>query len=140
MMAGIRSRGTKPELVVRKALHMCGYRFRLDSKVGKIKPDIVLVSRKVAVFVHGCYFHQHKGCKLAYSDRNYTQKWVEKFEANRQRDSRVEDELLSKGWRIAVVWECVTRNPGEFEKVVVQLNQFIRDHEVNLFESYYRKI
>jgi hypothetical protein len=52
-----------------------GYRFRLDSKVGKIKPDIVLRSRKVAIFVHGCYWHQHEGCKLAYSDRDYIEKW-----------------------------------------------------------------
>lgn len=140
MMAGIRSRDTKPELIVRKALHRRGYRFRLDSKVGKIKPDIVLASRKVAVFVHGCYFHQHAGCRLAYSDRNYSQKWLDKFEANRQRDHRVKEELLSRGWRVAIVWECVTRNASELEKVVIQLDQFIRDYDVSLFESGYRKV
>ena len=140
MMAGIRSRDTKPELIVRKALHRLGYRFRLDSKIGRIKPDIVLSSRKVVVFVHGCYFHQHKGCSLAYSDRTYSQKWLDKFEANRQRDYRVNEELLSKGWRVAIIWECVTRNTSEFEKMVTQLNQFVLDHDVSFFESGYRKV
>jgi len=108
-MSGIRSSNTKPELIVRKALHELGYRYRLDSKIRKIKPDIVLRSHKVAVFVHGCYWHQHKGCKLAYSDRNYSDKWLKKFNDNKVRDQRVTEQLLEQGWRVVVIWECVTQ-------------------------------
>jgi DNA mismatch endonuclease (patch repair protein) len=74
MMSGIRSSNIHPEILTRKALHSLGYRFRLDSKIEKIKPDTVLRKHKVAIFTHGCYWHQHEGCKLAYSDRNYSDK------------------------------------------------------------------
>ena len=110
MMSGIRSSNTKPEILTRKALHKLGYRFRLDSKVGKIKPDIVLRKHKVVVFTHGCYWHQHEGCILAYSDRNYSDKWKKKFKANRHRDQRVELQLKEEGWRVAVIWKCATRD------------------------------
>ena len=140
MMSGIRSSDTKPEILARKALHRIGYRFRLDSKIGKIKPDIVLTSRKVAIFLHGCYFHQHEGCTLAYSDRNYSSKWRDKFEANKQRDLRVTEALLHKGWRVAIVWECVTRNTIEFNKVMAELDDFIKHEGPVFFESDYRKI
>ena len=114
MMSGIRSSNTKPEVLTRKALHKLGYRFRLDSKVGKIKPDIVLRKHKVAVFTHGCYWHQHEDCKLAYSDRAYEEKWLKKFEANKQRDQRVLEQLKDQGWRVAVIWECATRDSSIF--------------------------
>jgi DNA mismatch endonuclease Vsr len=139
MMAGIRSSDTRPEIVTRKALHKLGYRFRLDSRIGKIKPDIVLTRRKVTVFLHGCYFHQHEGCKLAYSDRNYSKKWRDKFEANRQRDQRVNATLLEKGWRVAVIWECVTRDENVFRKTMTMLDSFIKEEQGTFFESDYRK-
>lgn len=140
MMSGIRSSDTKPEVLTRKALHSLGYRYRLDSKVGKIKPDVVLRCHKVAVFTHGCYWHQHKGCKLAYSDRDYEDKWRKKFEDNRKRDQRVLDQLKTIGWRVAVIWECATRNSTEFEKTIKQLDKFIRTGTSQYFESKYRKI
>ena len=139
MMAGIRSSNTKPEVLTRRALHQLGYRFRLDSKVGKIKPDIVLRSRKVAIFTHGCYWHQHKGCKLAYSDREYSDKWKKKFEDNRQRDQRVLEQLTEQGWRVAVIWECVTREAEIFEGVIERLNQWIKTGNGQYFESNYKK-
>jgi DNA mismatch endonuclease (patch repair protein) len=108
MMAGIRSSNTKPEVVTRSALHRLGYRFRLGSKVGKIKPDIVLRGRKVAIFVHGCYWHQHEGCKLAYSDRDYADKWKVKFDTNKKRDIAVLEGLIGSGWRVAILWEYAT--------------------------------
>jgi DNA mismatch endonuclease (patch repair protein) len=83
-----------PEVLTRKALHGLGYRFRLDSKIGKITPDIVLRKWKIAIFVHGCYWHQHNGCKFAYSDRSYSEKWQKKFADNKSRDIRVIDSLL----------------------------------------------
>jgi len=138
MMSGIRSRNTKPEVLTRKALHKLGYRFSLKSKVGKIKPDIVLRSRKVAVFTHGCYWHQHKGCKLAYSDRKYSGSWVEKFKANIERDERVKNQLLSDEWRVAGVWECSTRNAEQFEIVMTELDSFIKGNKA-CYESHYKK-
>ncbi len=139
MMSGIRSSNTKPEILTRKVLHRLGYRFRLDSKIGKIKPDIVLRNRKVAIFTHGCYWHQHKGCKLAYSDRNYSDKWKKKFHDNQQRDLRVVEQLAENGWRIAIIWECATREPQIFENVINQLSTWIKAGEGQYFESEYRK-
>jgi DNA mismatch endonuclease (patch repair protein) len=139
MMSGIRSSNTKPEVLTRKALHRLGYRFRLDSKIGKIKPDIVLPSLHVAVFVHGCYWHQHEGCKLAYSDRNYSEKWKKKFTDNRARDIRVIDSLFEQKWRVAVIWECATRDFQIFEEVISDLNTWIKNGDSAYFESGYRK-
>jgi len=140
MMTGIRSNNTKPEILIRKALHKLGYRFRLDSKVGKIKPDIVLRSYKVAVFAHGCFWHQHIGCKLAYSDRNYSEKWKKKFEENRKRDQRVLEQLIIQGWRVVVIWECATRNGTEFAKIIKMLDEFIHNKTPQYFESSFREI
>ena len=139
MMSGIRNRNTKPEILTRKALHRLGYRFRLDSKIGKIKPDIVLPSRKIAIFTHGCYWHQHRGCKLAYSDREYSAKWKKKFQDNRERDTRVFEQLKKEGWRIAVIWECATRDPVVFKQVINQLDTWIKSDNSQYFESKYRK-
>ena len=139
MMSGIRSSNTKPEVLTRRALHRLGYRFRLDSKAGKIKPDIVLRSRKVAIFVHGCYWHQHKGCKLAYSDREYSAKWQTKFENNQLRDQRVLEQLDREGWRVAVIWECATRDTEVFNDLINQLNTWIQSQDSQHFESFYRK-
>ncbi|MDH5388530.1 MAG: very short patch repair endonuclease [Gammaproteobacteria bacterium] len=139
MMSGIRSSNTKPEVLTRKALHRLGYRFRLDSKVGKIKPDIVLRSLKVAVFTHGCYWHQHQGCKLAYSDRDYADKWKNKFEDNQKRDQRVLNELTNQGWRVAVIWECTTREAEVFQDVIGNLDVWIKTGDSSYFESDYQK-
>lgn len=139
MMSGIRSSNTKPEVLTRKALHNLGYRYRLDSRIGKIKPDLVLPSRKVAIFVHGCYWHQHKGCRLAYSDRSYSEKWRNKFTENRLRDKRIVDTLMKNGWRVAVIWECATREKNVFTHVMNSLHQWIQSGESKYFESDYTK-
>jgi len=139
MMAGIHSKNTKPEILTREALHRLGYRFRLDSKIGKIKPDIVLRKHKAAIFTNGCYWHQHEGCKLAYSDRNYSDKWKKKFTDNLQRDHRVSKQLLDNKWRVAVIWECATRDTSVFEEVIIQLDQWLRCSDSSYFESQYRK-
>ena len=140
MMSGIRSSNTKPEILTRKALHRLGYRFKLDIRVGKIKPDIVLRRYKVAIFTHGCYWHKHEGCKLAYSDRNYSDKWKKKFEDNRLRDQRVLKQLTEAGWRVAVIWECATREAEIFEDVLEKLDVWIQVDESQYFESDYKKI
>jgi DNA mismatch endonuclease, patch repair protein len=137
-MSGIRSSNTKPEVLTRKALHRLGYRFRLDTRIGKIKPDIVLCCHKVAVFVHGCYWHQHEGCKLAYSDRIYPAKWKQKFEDNKQRDQRVLNALKEEGWRVAVIWECTTRKNSEFDDTIQRLDEFVQTCGSWCFETDYR--
>lgn len=139
-MSGIRSSDTKPEILIRKALHRAGYRFRLGSKVGRVRPDVVLRSRNIAIFVHGCYWHQHSGCKLAYSNRKYSEEWQKKFVDNQNRDQRVEKQLLADGWRIAVFWECVTRNSEAFAEEFSRLQNWIGSEEFGIFETRYKRI
>jgi len=142
MMSTIRSANTKPEILTRTALHRLGYRYRLDSKVriqGKqIKPDIVLRKNNVIVFVHSCFFHQHPDCRLAYSGRSYSEFWKQKFEKNRTRDDKQKNALLDMGWRVAVVWECGTRNKDQFKKIVLQLDRFIKGEKEPYFESSFK--
>ena len=138
-MAGIRSKNTKPEILIRKALHSSGYRFRLGSKVDSVRPDVVLRSRKIAIFAHGCYWHQHPGCKLAYSNRKYSEEWQKKFADNRNRDQRVEKQLLADDWRVAVFWECATRSSEIFVEEFSRLQNWIESEESGVFETRYKR-
>lgn len=112
MMAGIRGKDTKPELAVRKALHALGLRYRLHAKDLPGKPDIVFPKYKAAVFVHGCFWHRHEGCRFATTPATRPEFWSEKFAANVERDSRKQAELEAAGWRQRVVWECDVREHG----------------------------
>ena len=105
MMAGIRGRDTKPELLVRKYLHAMGLRFRLKSKLPG-KPDLVFPKYGTAVFVHGCFWHRHTGCKYAATPSTNEPFWTQKFLDNVARDKRVQDQLRNANWRVIVVWEC----------------------------------
>ncbi len=115
MMAGIRSSNTKPELVLRRNLHAQGFRYRLKTKVLGCTPDVVLRKYKVAIFVHGCFWHRHKQCKYATMPKTNTQKWSLKFEENEKRDSRIEAVLLESGWRVAIIWECWLKRKMELD-------------------------
>lgn len=106
MMAGIRSANTRPELVVRKALHRRGFRYRIQVRGLPGSPDIVLPRYKAVVFVHGCFWHRHAGCTKAATPKTREAFWQAKFAANVERDQRNVAALLSLGWRVAVVWEC----------------------------------
>lgn len=110
MMSGIGGRNTKPEIVVRKALFAAGFRFRLHGKDLPGRPDVVLPRRRIAVFVHGCFWHAHPGCRYAKIPATRRNFWEGKLAANVERDRRVRDSLLSAGWRVLVVWECATRS------------------------------
>lgn len=105
LMGRIRGRNTGPEMTVRKLLHAMGYRFRLQARELPGKPDIVFRSRRVAVFVHGCFWHRHD-CGLAYVPKTRPDFWQRKFEANVARDRRTKQELEAAGWQVVVVWEC----------------------------------
>jgi len=110
-MAGIHSRHTKPELVVRRLVFSMGYRYRLHRKDLPGKPDLVFPSRKKVIFVHGCFWHLH-GCttyRLPHSRRDY---WLPKLEANKSRDAVHEEQLETMGWTVLTVWQCELRNPA----------------------------
>lgn len=109
MMAGFRSKDTKPELLVRRALHRLGYRFRLHRRDLPGKPDIVLPRHRVAILVHGCFWHQHPGCRTARMPRTRQEYWTEKFRRNLERDTASAASLSALGWRVSVIWECETR-------------------------------
>lgn len=105
LMARVRQRNTTPELKVRRFLHAEGVRFRLHDRSLPGSPDIVLPSRRVALFVHGCFWHRH-GCKATTTPKTRTDFWTEKFTANQARDRRNEALLRQEGWSPLTVWEC----------------------------------
>lgn len=111
MMSGIRGKNTRPELQVRKALFGMGYRFRLHRKDLPGRPDIVLPRWRVAVLVHGCFWHGHCNCRYAKTPSTRTDFWATKLENNRQRDQRDINALHAAGWRTLVIWECFLRSP-----------------------------
>jgi len=109
-MSRIRSGNTKPEMVVRSLLHQMGYRFRLHRKDLPGKPDIVLPKYKTVIFVHGCFWHRHEGCKYAYNTKSRVKFWQKKFKENIERDKKNQKELSDSGWNIILIWECETKN------------------------------
>lgn len=115
MMAGIRSRNTKPEVALRSALHRLGLRFRIHD--GKLpgRPDIVFPRHRAAVQVHGCFWHRHEDCRYSTTPASNREFWTGKFLANVERDAKSRRALEDLGWRTAVVWECSLRKGGEVE-------------------------
>jgi DNA mismatch endonuclease (patch repair protein) len=112
MMAGIQAKNTKPELIVRRMLFAAGYRYRLHRRDLPGAPDIVISRRNVVVFVHGCFWHLHQGCRFAKMPATRPEFWKAKLEANAARDIRAAGELQALGWRVLWVWECATRAPA----------------------------
>jgi DNA mismatch endonuclease (patch repair protein) len=112
-MSRIRGKDTRPEIVVRSLLHSLGYRFRLNRKDIPGKPDIVLPKYQTAIYVHGCYWHRHQGCHLAYTPKSNLDFWGKKFARNMERDLEVRESLTHTGWKQLVIWECETRNEIE---------------------------
>jgi DNA mismatch endonuclease (patch repair protein) len=121
-MRRVRQAGTRPELVVRRALHAMGFRYRLHRRGLPGRPDIVLASRRVALFVHGCFWHRHPGCSRATTPKTNADYWLAKFAENEARDARVIAALEADGWRVRVVWECETRDP---EPLAASLREFL---------------
>lgn len=121
MMAGFRSKDTKPEMLVRRALHGLGYRFRLHRRNLPGKPDIVLPKHGTAILVHGCFWHQHAGCRDARMPRTRQDYWTEKFRRNLERDRGTEVALRELGWKVHVIWECEARAGALPERLVAML-------------------
>lgn len=108
-MRAVPRKHSKPELLVRSALHRLGYRFSLHRNDLPGTPDIVLPKHRVVIFVHGCFWHRHPGCRLSSTPRTRAEFWQTKFDRNVERDAAAISALEALGWRVIVVWECETR-------------------------------
>jgi DNA mismatch endonuclease (patch repair protein) len=122
MMGRIRGKNTKPELLVRSVAHRLGYRFRLHRRDLPGSPDLVFPSRRKVIFVHGCYWHRHPGCRFAYTPKSNVDFWLGKFQANQARDAVVLTKLKEAGWDPLVIWECESADP---EKVAARLSDHL---------------
>jgi DNA mismatch endonuclease, patch repair protein len=133
MMSGIRGRDTKIELLVRKALHARGLRYKLHNRKLPGRPDVAFIGAKAAVFLNGCFWHAHD-CPLFRLPASNTEFWRAKFETNRSRDVASLEALHAMGWRTAVVWECAVRGrPAcEFTGLLDRLEEWIRKGSGNL--------
>lgn len=125
-MSLIRSIGSAPEMELRRLVHRMGFRYRLHVKELPGKPDLVFHSRCAVIFMHGCFWHRHKGCKLTRLPKSKLEFWEPKLEANRKRDLRNQCQLKALGWRVLVVWECEL---ADTERVSTIVREFLHQKE-----------
>lgn len=121
IMSSVKQRHTKPEMIVRSLLHQLGYRFRLHRKDLPGSPDIVLPKFRTAIFVHGCFWHQHENCGKSRRPSSNQDYWNTKLDENITRDKRKEKELSKLGWRVATVWQCEIRDVETLSKKLKKL-------------------
>jgi DNA mismatch endonuclease (patch repair protein) len=121
MMAGIGRRDTAPEMRVRRYLHGAGLRFRVNVARLPGRPDVVLPRVRMAVFVHGCFWHRHAGCRLAAEPATRSDFWAAKFDANVKRDRRVVESLRADGWKVRTIWECESRDEEVLDALVWEI-------------------
>ncbi len=117
-MSRIRAKNTKPEKIVRSTLHKMGFRFRIHA--GKLigKPDIVLKKYKTVFFIHGCFWHQHPGCKRATKPKSNKNYWMTKLKRNKERFNEVQNKLKKMGWNVIVIWECEAKDDKKLMKII----------------------
>ena len=125
-MAAIKSKNTKPEIIVRSHLYSLGFRYRIHNKSLPGKPDISNKKKKIAIFINGCFWHSHKDCKYAVIPKTRTEWWKKKLDDNKKRDQRNLKKLKSMKWNILVLWECEIKNK-KFEKKILE---FISNHSI----------
>jgi DNA mismatch endonuclease (patch repair protein) len=128
LMSKVGAGNTKPEIVVRHTLHKLGYRFRLHRADLPGKPDIVLPRHKVVVFVHGCFWHHHRGCAKSKLPATNVKFWTGKILRNVERDGQAVAKLRRSGWRVLVIWECETKD-GTFDKKLVRFLRLRKSHQ-----------
>lgn len=126
LMSRIRAKDTKPEMAVRCYLHGLGFRYRLHKKGIPGKPDLWLPKYNAAIFVNGCYWHRHPGCRLAYTPKQNRPSWEEKFESNVVRDKENQAALQAAGIRVLVVWECRLRSVKNREQTLPKISKWLR--------------
>ena len=129
-MAAIKSRDTKPELFIRKALFGAGFRYRIAPSYIPGHPDLYLRRYNLAIFVHGCFWHRHEGCRFAYTPKSRLDFWQKKFDANERRDAAVKAQLASAGIRVLIIWECAIKDAqkksGNTEAFMQRIEKIIR--------------
>ena len=125
-MSRIRGRDTKPELALRSAMHRLGFRFRLHGAKLPGRPDLVFPKYRAVVFVHGCFWHRHEGCKIASIPKSNTEFWETKFKRNVDRDKLAVKALRDLGWRVFTVWECEVSTAGKTGQVAAALAEALR--------------
>lgn len=131
MMSGIRGRDTRPEMQLRKSLHALGFRYRLQLRKLPGRPDLVLPKYRAVVFVHGCFWHRHPGCRYTTTPATNAAFWAPKFADTMARDERNHAHLRAAGWRVAVVWECALRRHGG-DAVAAQVGSWLRSGDEDL--------
>lgn len=114
-MSRIRSKDTKPEMLVRKFLHAAGFRYLLHDKRLPGKPDIVLPKYKTVIFIHGCFWHGHQGCRYYVIPKTRTEWWLSKINGNILKDCRAAEELKASGWKVIEIWECSLKKAVQTE-------------------------
>jgi len=116
LMARVRSKNMRPELLVRRVVFALGYRYRLHAKELPGHPDLAFRRRKKVIFVHGCFWHRHENCPLARMPKSRTDFWEAKLEGNRQRDEKNTKMLRRAGWRVLTIWECELKDTTRLER------------------------
>jgi len=137
-MSKIRSKNTKPEMALRKALFARGFRYRVNDTKLPGKPDIVIPKYKSVIFLHGCFWHRHEGCKYAYTPKTNIEFWVDKITSNRERDKINLQKLTDLGWNVLTVWECEIRH--EYKHDITPLVDRISAALLESVPSYPKKI
>ena len=137
-MASIRGKDTKPELLVRRFLFSRGFRYRLNHPRLPGRPDIVLRKYRTVIFVNGCFWHGHEGCKHYVVPKSNTEFWTAKIERNRARDIDEQHELAAMGWHCITVWECQLKpaiRKNTLKSLVYTLNRiYLQDHRIRRYE------
>lgn len=128
-MSRVRGRNTTPELKVRRVAHALGLRFRLHCKGLPGTPDLVFSRWRVALFVHGCFWHRHEGCKKATNPKSREDFWRAKFERNVERDKRAIHELQARGWQALVIWQCETTDRETLKNLIARFFDLASDPE-----------
>lgn len=134
MMSGIRGTGTRPEMLVRRTLHARGFRYRLHVRDLPGRPDVVLPAYRAVIFVHGCFWHRHPGCRLAATPKTRPEFWSEKLAANVARDADAQRLLRQAGWRVGVIWECALRRKERLAETFDAVDAWLRSGTGETFE------
>lgn len=128
MMAGIKGKNSRPEMLLRRSLHQLGFRFRLHVAGLPGRPDLCLRKYHAVIFVHGCFWHRHENCRFGTTPQSREEFWLPKFKATVERDSRNQKMLKEQGWRVAIIWECSLR-PTKAGITIDTVGKWLKTHE-----------